>query len=411
MPQKLAHTPNKPNTLVTISIESEKPRSGEIPQVRLECVRWHANDMHHSRSRADALDGHIDRSRGLADDLRGRADVPSVPNKPETANISHGEGAGTYLGPRDAKRGVRETDGVGSHANASTGHGDTPSVQTDTLMPANAPETIRPPQFESKRPNSPADAAMQRSNKPDGCRDRTDVSSMRTDAETAANNSRTVRTARKKAKPPDSPSEATRQHSVEPNVCGNHADRSNSRTDMQSVANEMETPADEAETISICPVESKPPKSPTKGANGCANETDGSSYHPGTLNMRMHAITPADKVGNIRMRQNKQKWPNSPLEGPRQHSDEPNACGNRTDAHSVETATETATYRSKRIRTRQNGEQTQYSPETRENATPKPAYQQRKVSVGDGAVHVPPIAPMCTTSETSSLDELRAETR
>ena len=36
-------------------------------------------------------------------------------NGTETDGMSHGEGAGTYLGVRDAKHVVNMTDGVGSH--------------------------------------------------------------------------------------------------------------------------------------------------------------------------------------------------------------------------------------------------------------------------------------------------------
>ena len=166
MPQEPVHTPNKPDTLVTISIESEKPCSSEIPQVYLEHAHWHANDIHHPRSGADASDGHIDRSRGLADDSRGWADVLSTPNKPETANISHGEGAGTYLGPGDVKHGIRETDGVGSHADMSTWLTDIPSVKTNMLIPTITPETVSIHPLELKTPNSPPGSARERTEHP-----------------------------------------------------------------------------------------------------------------------------------------------------------------------------------------------------------------------------------------------------
>ena len=147
-----------------------KPHSSEILQVYLEHMHWHTNDMHYPRSREDALDGHIDRSRGLEDDLRGWADIPSMPNKPETANISRSEGAGIYLGPGDAKHGVRETDGVGSHADTSTWSTDIPSIKTNTLIPTIAPETISMHLIESKPLNPPTMSANGYANETDGSR-------------------------------------------------------------------------------------------------------------------------------------------------------------------------------------------------------------------------------------------------
>ena len=129
-----------------MSIKSETPCSGEILQVRLERTRWHANDIHHPRSGADASDGHIDRSRGLADDSRGWADILSAPNKPEMANISHSKGAGTYLGVGDVKHAVHTTDGIGSHVDMSSGPTDVPSIEMGVRIPINATETIRTPQ-------------------------------------------------------------------------------------------------------------------------------------------------------------------------------------------------------------------------------------------------------------------------
>ena len=322
MPQKLGASPNELDTLVTLSIESEIPDSGETPRVRLGSVHWPADNANSLGSRTEMLEGQTEMSRAQMDTL-------NTSNGPETAGMSNGKGAETYLGAGDAKRDVHKTDGIESHADGSIGRRDTPSVQTDALMPANAPETIRPPQFESKRPNSPADAAMQCSNEPDGCRDRTDASSMHTDAETAVNAPAIVRTTRKRGKPPNSPTQSAKQLSDKPNSCGYHLDRSDGRMDMQNAGNKMETPADEAETISMRRIEPKPPQSLTMGANSCANKTDRSSHHPGTLNMRMQAITPADEVGNIRTRQIDPKTRNSP--------------------HTRETATPESTYQWKRV--------------------------------------------------------------
>ena len=225
MPQKLSNTPNEPDTLVTVSIKLEKPRSGEILQVHLERVRWHANDMHHPRSRADASDGHIDRSRGLADDSRGWADVLSAPNKPEMANISHGEGAGTYLGPGDTKHGVRETDGVGSHVDTSTWSMDIPSVETNTLTPTIAPETVSTHLIESKPLKPPTMSANGCANETDGSSHHPGTLNMCMHSITPTDEAGTISMHQIGSKWPNSPSKAVRQRPDRPNTCGNLMDR------------------------------------------------------------------------------------------------------------------------------------------------------------------------------------------
>ena len=281
MPQKLACTPNEPNTLVTISIESETPRSGEIPRVRLASMHWHADDTNGPGCQADASNSHTDGSHGKADVLRGRADAPGMSNHAETAMLGHRDDLSTHLGAGDTKHVVRKTDGFGSHADVSSGCTDTPSVKTDALIPRNAPDTV------STCPTKP--------------------------------------------KPPDIPDSAAKWTLNESDGLSGHADRSSARTGSQSVETDVETARDEAETISIHPVESKPPKSPTKGANSCANKTDGSRHHPGTLNMRMHAVTPADEVGNISMHPNEQKQPNSPA-GAQHHTQKSQTASETTRA-------------------------------------------------------------------------------
>ena len=135
MPQKLAHPQNKPDMLVTVSIELESPGSSEIPQVCLERVCWHADDMHHPRSGVDVSDGHIDRLRGLVDDLRGWMDALNVSNKPEMANMSCGDNTDTYLGAGDTKHVIDTMDGFGSQTDASSGLWDTTKHQ-NTLKQA-----------------------------------------------------------------------------------------------------------------------------------------------------------------------------------------------------------------------------------------------------------------------------------
>ena len=87
MPQKLTHTPNEPNTLVTTSIESENPDSAEILRICLGATSWHADDANGPRDRMDALEGQTDESRGWADTL-------SVLHSAEMLVVSHRTGAG-----------------------------------------------------------------------------------------------------------------------------------------------------------------------------------------------------------------------------------------------------------------------------------------------------------------------------
>ena len=86
-------------------------------------------------------------------------DAPSTSNGTETEVIGHGEGAVTYLAIGDAKRVIEVMDGVGSHADTSTGHGDTPSVEMDMIKPANKTKTISIPQKKVKPPDLPVVAA------------------------------------------------------------------------------------------------------------------------------------------------------------------------------------------------------------------------------------------------------------
>ena len=339
MPQKPAASPNELVTLVTTSIKLESPRSIGISHVRLGGASWRADDPNGPGNQTDGSHGQVDEPRGSADALDASYNA-------ETAILGHGDSLGTYLRPGDAKRGVRETDGVGSHVDTWTWSTDISSVETNMLVPTIAPETV------STRPTVP--------------------------------------------KPQDLPSRSAKWLPDEPNSCGNPPETSSTRTGSQNVETDVETTRDEAETINMRLIESKPPKSPTKGTNGCANETDGSSHHPGTLNMRTHAIAPADEAGNIRTHQNKQKRPNSPAGSATSHSEDPNAfrnhadmSGTRTDGHSVTNDTKPAENALKNVRKRQMDSKMQNSPYAPENGTPKSTYRRRKVSAGSIDVYIP----------------------
>ena len=83
-------------------------------------------------------------------------------NSAETANMSHSDSAGTYLGAGGSKRNVEETDGltghtdgVGSHADMLTMQTDVSSVETNPTKPANETGNVRMRRINSRTRNSP----------------------------------------------------------------------------------------------------------------------------------------------------------------------------------------------------------------------------------------------------------------
>ena len=112
---------NESKTLVTMLIQSESLGNGEILCVYLGGTRIHADDTNCPGNGADASSYQADRSRSQADRSRAWTDTLNMSNSAETAVISHGESVSTYLGVRDMKHAVLEMDGIGCHADASTG--------------------------------------------------------------------------------------------------------------------------------------------------------------------------------------------------------------------------------------------------------------------------------------------------
>ena len=108
----------------------------------------------------------------------------------------------------------------------------------------------------SKVPNSPAGSATSRSDTTDGFGNRTDMSNTRTDvhsignnAKMAVNEARTVRTPPNGLKRPDLPVEAASQRSDEPNGCRDHTDASSPQMDAPSVQTGASTPANGTERV------------------------------------------------------------------------------------------------------------------------------------------------------------------
>ncbi|KIM54280.1 hypothetical protein SCLCIDRAFT_31227 [Scleroderma citrinum Foug A] len=200
-------TSNELMELVTLSIESEDPHSSGIPCVHLRGTTWRAGD-------ANGIGDQADMSRGWMDELRGQADGLSTSNSAGTECMSHGDNAETYLSVGDAKHLVKETDGVESHVDVSTGHGDIPNVETNANSPAKAPDNVSIPQKKDKPPNLPIRTAKRPPDEPDGHRNLVDTSSVYTDThsignktERAGNKSKNIRKRQNSSKTQNSPAE------------------------------------------------------------------------------------------------------------------------------------------------------------------------------------------------------------
>ena len=133
-------SPNEPEALITMSIESEYPDGGEIPRVRIGGMSWCACNVEGHGDRADELKG---RSSGWMDVSRAWTDTLNVSNSAEIACISHNNDLDTYLGAAGTKRPVHEMDGIRNHADVPIGHRDTPSIETETETAENERGNIR----------------------------------------------------------------------------------------------------------------------------------------------------------------------------------------------------------------------------------------------------------------------------
>jgi len=240
---------NESDMLATTSIESESPDSGGIPRVHLGGTRLRASDANGAGNRTDASKGQADVSRGLTDAL-------NVSIRAEMDGMSNCEGAGTYLGAEGVKRVINTTVGIGSHADASNGHMDVPSIQTNALTTANTPDVVSTPPRRKKPPDSPMDAEKHAPDGPNGCGSHVDGSTVRMHAscvgngtKTAVNAIETVSTPRKESKRPNSPEETARWCPDEPNGCRSHTDVLSMHTDTHCGGKEMETAENKAETV------------------------------------------------------------------------------------------------------------------------------------------------------------------
>jgi len=270
----MADTPNESETLVIASIESESPDSGGIPRVHLGSTSSRAGDANGCGNRADA-------SSCQADASTGSTDVMGTSYRAETDGMSNCEGAGTYLGAGGTNRIVNATDGVGSQSDASTGHGDVPCDETHANSTANATQNIRTPRKPKKPPDSPMQAERQHSDKPNGFGNHaeassghTDVPSVETDALTTVDEAEIVRTSRNESKMEDSPMETAKRTPDVPNGSGSHTDASSVHTDTHCVGNATETTENATKNVRTRTKESETRNSPN-GRNIATPELPG----------------------------------------------------------------------------------------------------------------------------------------
>ena len=138
--------------LLTMTVEPYADDSDRNACVYLGGTYWCVDDANHPGNRSDESRYQADRSscqtdgpRGEADALRAWTDTLKVSDSAETNVIGHEEGAGTYLSVGDVNHLVKETDGIGCHADASTGQMDVLSIKMDANRSANVMENVSIP--------------------------------------------------------------------------------------------------------------------------------------------------------------------------------------------------------------------------------------------------------------------------
>jgi len=361
---------------------------------------------------ANSFGSQTETSEGQANVSRAQTDASNASNKAETVGISHGDGASTYLGAMDAKRGVDATDGVGSHTDTSNGLTDVPSVQMDAITTANATQNVSTGPTEPKPPDLPGEGGRWAPTEPNGFYSHADMAighgdaqSIQTDALMPANVPETVSIRPLELKTPNSPPGSARERAEHPNGLRNRADTTSGPTDVQSVAHETETAANASKTVSTRPNIPKPPNSPSGDVKHIVDETDGVGHYMDMPNVQTDVLTPANDSRNIKMRQNGSRTPDSPAGSATLRSDTTDGFGNctdtsnsRTDVHSVGNDAKPTKNETESVRTPRNRSKMQNSPHTRETATPKPTCQWKQVSLRGINVHVPQIGLIDTTN-------------
>ena len=140
-----ADASNEPTELLTTKVELPVKNGSDVPRVCLGAMCWHACNVEGPGNRVDGLSCETDVSSSQAGASRGQTDAPSGLNNVEAAVVSHSNGPGMYLATGDVKRGGEKTDGIKSHADASSGHLGMSSVKTDALTTENETDIISIP--------------------------------------------------------------------------------------------------------------------------------------------------------------------------------------------------------------------------------------------------------------------------
>ena len=278
-------TANVPKAFVTTSNDSENLGSSDILRMYLGSARPHPGD-------ANRVGLQVDGSHSQADVLRDQTDAPIVSDNTETASISHGKGAGMYLGVGGMKWPVEVMDSIGSHADASSGHSDMPSIGVNVDTPANEAKTVSRHLIEPKPPEPPTKGANSCGNKSDRLRNHTDalsghwdVPSIKADREMTANATKIIRASQNSPKMQNSPIGTAKWTSDEPNRCGNPTDTLSICMDTHCVRNGMEMAADKAENIRTRQIKLKMQNLPAGAERRCAGIADDFGSHMDVLTM------------------------------------------------------------------------------------------------------------------------------
>ncbi|KIM63284.1 hypothetical protein SCLCIDRAFT_24410 [Scleroderma citrinum Foug A] len=241
-----ADIPNELEELVPVSIKLESLDSGGIPCIHLGGTRCRVGNANRPGNGADASYCETDVSKGQVDVVelsilslpfptltgsfsicapsiliritefaselvpcepqltkdvsRAQTDASNVSDRAKTDVTGHRENASTYLSAGDARCSEDEMDGIGSHTDVPSQHGDVLSVEMNVILPTNTPENVSIPQKRTKPPDLPVEVAICTPAESDGLGDQTDMLTTHTDAhsietamETAANETQNIR--------------------------------------------------------------------------------------------------------------------------------------------------------------------------------------------------------------------------
>ena len=263
-------------------------------------TNYHADDLNGPRNQTDG-------SLGQTDVSRCQVDTSNTLNIAEIGGISHSEGAGTYLGPGDAKHSVREMDGVGSHVDTSTWSTDIPSIQTDVLIPAITPDTISTCPTEAKQPDPLTMGANSCVNEMDRLRNHPRTLNMCMQMTTPANEAGNISMCPNNQKMPNPPISTTKQFPDKPNGHGNLPDTSNMATDIPSIGSNMKTAEHVSRNVRSHRNSLKTKNSPTGPTKWTPEESNGDGDHAEASNVCMDSHCTgnkmemaADEVENVR---------------------------------------------------------------------------------------------------------------